>query len=114
MKKQFFTLLLVVFSLLSSATAWGQACKIGATSFTTLEEALAYVNSYPDTEMTIIMLTDYTLPAGTYTLPAKATLVVPMSDEQETGFPNVEYISHNSAAPEGTGPDWWCRPHKGY
>ena len=108
MKKQLLTLLLVVMSLLSSATAWGQVCKIGATSFTTLEEALAYVNSYPDTEMTIIMLTDYTLPAGTYTLPAKATLVVPMSDEQETGFPNVEYISHNAAAPENV----WVKPTK--
>ena len=97
MKKQFFTLLLVVFSLLSSATAWGQVCKIGAISFDKLEDALAYVNSYPDQEMTIIMLTDYTLPAGTYTLPKEATLVVPMSDEQETGFPNVELISHNSA-----------------
>ena len=108
MKKQLLTLLLVVMSLLSSATAWGQVCKIGATSFTTLEEALAYVNSYPDTEMTIIMLTDYTLPAGTYTLPAKATLVVPMSDEQETGFPNVEYISHNAAAPQNV----WVKPTK--
>ena len=102
MKKHFLPLLFVMLSLLSSATAWGQVCKIGATSFATLEEALAYVNSYPEQEMTIIMLTDYTLPAGTYTLPAKATLVVPMSDEQETGFPNVEYISHNSAAPENT------------
>ena len=108
MKKQLLTLLLVVMSLLSSATAWGQVCKIGATSFTTLEEALAYVNSYPDTELTIIMLTDYTLPAGTYTLPAKAELIVPMSDEQETGFPNVEYISHNSAAPENV----WVKPTK--
>ena len=108
MKKQLLTLLLVVMSLLSSATAWGQVCKIGATSFTTLEEALAYVNSYPDTEMTIIMLTDYTLPAGTYTLPANATLVVPMSDEQETGFPNVEYISHNAAALENV----WVKPTK--
>ena len=108
MKKQLLTLLLVVMSLLSSATAWGQVCKIGATSFTTLEEALAYVNSYPDQEMTIIMLTDYTLPAGTYTLPEKATLVVPMSDEQETGFPNVEYISHNAAAPQNV----WVEPTK--
>ncbi|MEE1070734.1 MAG: hypothetical protein U0K81_09755 [Paludibacteraceae bacterium] len=108
MKKQLLTLLLVMMSLLSSATAWGQVCKIGATSFTTLEEALAYVNSYPDQEMTIIMLTDYTLPAGTYTLPEKATLVVPMSDEQETGFPNVEYISHNAAAPQNV----WVEPTK--
>ena len=101
MKKQFFTLLLVVFSLLSSATAWGQVCKIGAISFDKLEDALAYVNSY-DQEMTIIMLTDYTLPAGTYTLPKNATLVVPKSDEQETGSSNVECISHNSAKPENT------------
>ncbi|MEE0923986.1 MAG: hypothetical protein UIB40_06640 [Paludibacteraceae bacterium] len=109
MKKQLLTLLLVVMSLLSSATAWGQVCKIGATSFTTLEEALAYVNSYPDTEMTIIMLTDYTLPAGTYTLPAKATLVVPMSDEQETCIPIKElYISHNAAAPQNV----WVKPTK--
>ena len=108
MKKQLLTLLLAVMSLLSSATAWGQVCKIGAISFTTLEEALAYVNSYPDTELTIIMLTDYTLPAGTYTLPAKAELIVPMSDEQETGFPNVEYISHNAAAPENV----WVKPTK--
>lgn len=109
MKKQVFTLLLVVISLLSSATAWGQVCKIGATSFATLEEALAYVNSY-DQEMTIIMLTDYTLPAGTYTLPAKATLVVPMSDEQETGFPNVEYISYNSAPQNEE--NVWKKPEK--
>lgn len=108
MKKQLLTLLLVMMSLLSSATAWGQVCKIGATSFTTLEEALAYVNSYPDQEMTIIMLEDYTLTAGTYTLPAKATLVVPMSDEQEAGFPNVEYISHNAAAPQNV----WVKPTK--
>lgn len=109
MKKQLLTLLLVVMSLLSSATAWGQVCKIGAISFDKLEDALAYVNSY-DQEMTIIMLTDYTLPAGTYTLPANATLVVPMSDEQETGFPNVELISHNSAP--GYKENVWKRPEE--
>lgn len=110
MKKQVFTLLLVMMSLFSSVVAWGQtpACKIGEMTFNTLQEALAYVNSYPEQEMTIIMLKDYTLPAGTYTLPAKAELIVPMSDEQETGFPNVEYISHNSAAPENV----WKKPEK--
>ncbi len=111
MKKQVFTLLLVMMSLFSSVVAWGQetpACKIGEMTFNTLEEALAYVNSYPEQEMTIVMLTDYTLHAGTYTLPAKATLVVPKSDEQETGFPEVEYISHNSAAPENV----WVEPTK--
>ena len=41
MKKQLLTLLFVVMGMLSSATVLGQVCKIGATSFTTLEEALA-------------------------------------------------------------------------
>ena len=111
MKKQVFALLLVVISLLSSATAWGQepACKIGEMTFNTLQEALAYVNSYPEQEMTIIMLKDYTLPAGTYTLPAKATLLVPMSDEQEACIPIEElYISHNAAAPQNV----WVKPTK--
>lgn len=109
MKKHFFTLLLVVISLLSSATAWGQVCKIGATSFATLEEALAYVNSYEEQEMTIIMLTDYILPAGTYTLPANATLLVPMNNEQEACIPIEElYISHNAAAPQNV----WVKPEK--
>ena len=112
MKKQVFTLLLVMMSLFSSVVAWGQgtpACKIGEMTFNTLQEALAYVNSYPDTEMTIIMLKNYTLPAGTYTLPAKATLLVPMSDEQEACIPIEElYISHNAAAPQNV----WVKPTK--
>lgn len=112
MKKQVFTLLLVMMSLFSSVVAWGQetpACKIGEMTFNTLEEALAYVNSYPNTEMTIIMLKDYTLPAGTYTLPAKATLLVPMNNEQEACIPIEElYISHNAAAPQNV----WVKPTK--
>lgn len=113
MKKQVFTLLLVMMSLFSSVVAWGQetpACKIGEMTFNTLEDALAYVNSYPEQEMTIIMLKNYTLPAGTYTLPAKATLVVPMSNEQEAGFPNVEYISHNSSSEASQ--NVWMKPEK--
>lgn len=56
-------------------------CRIGPVSYATLEEALAYANN-SGKEVIIIMENDYTLPAGYYTLPANATLVVPMSDDQ--------------------------------
>ena len=57
-------------------------CRIGSVSYSTLEDALAYANNKPNEELVIFMTNDYILPAGYYTLPAKATLVVPMSDEQ--------------------------------
>ena len=72
-------------------------CRIGTTPYTTLEDALAYANNTNAT-VTIIMLNDYTLPAGYYTLPAKATLIVPMSNEQETGYANINRVSNNSAS----------------
>ena len=74
-------------------------CRIGTTSYATLEAALAYANNKPDEDVVIIMTNDYTLPAGYYTLPARATLIVPMSDEQETGYEIVNRVSNNSAAP---------------
>ena len=52
-------------------------CKIGSTPYYTLEEALEFVNKNSGTANTIYMVKDYTLPAGNYTLPAKATLLVP-------------------------------------
>ena len=58
-------------------------CRIGTTPYATLEDALAYANNNKDEELVIVMLNDYTLPAGYYTLPAKATIVVPMSDTQD-------------------------------
>lgn len=58
------------------------AARIGTVGYAKLEDALAYANNNPDKELVIFMMNDYTLPAGYYTLPAKATLVVPMSDEQ--------------------------------
>ncbi len=73
-------------------------CKIGTTPYTTLEDALAFANNTNAT-VTIIMLNDYTLPAGYYTLPAKATLIVPMSNEQETGYNNINRVSNNTASP---------------
>ena len=58
-------------------------CRIGDVSYSTLEDAIAYANNNPNTELVIFMTNNYTLPAGYYTLPAKATLVVPMSDTQQ-------------------------------
>ena len=59
------------------------ACRIGTTGYTKLEAALAYANNNPSEENIVIFMTNnYTLPAGYYTLPANATIVVPMSDSQ--------------------------------
>ncbi len=66
-------------------------CKIGSTEYTTLEEALSVVNSSTATA-TIVMINNYTLPAGNYMLPANATLLVPYNASQTTI--------------KGTSPDW--------
>lgn len=59
-------------------------CRIGTTSYAKLEDAIAYANNNPSVANIVIFMTnDYTLPAGYYTLPANATIVVPMSDSQE-------------------------------
>ncbi len=60
-------------------------CKIGSTGYATLEEALEFVNKNSGTAYTIYMVKDYTLPAGNYTLPAKATLLVPYKTGTGTG-----------------------------
>ena len=74
-------------------------CKIGTTAYATLEDALAYANNNPTREVVIIMLNNYVLPAGYYTLPAKATLIVPMADNQETAYPTINRVSDNSETP---------------
>ena len=74
-------------------------CKIGTTAYATLEDALAYANNNPTKEVVIIMLNDYVLPAGYYTLPKNATLIVPMNDNQETVYPTVNRVSDNSETP---------------
>ena len=56
-------------------------CKIGSTGYATLEEAFDYVNKNTGTTCTILMVKDYTLPAGNYTLPANATLLVPKNGQ---------------------------------
>ena len=70
-------------------------CRIGSTAYATLEDALAYANNNPSEEVVIFMLNDYVLPAGYYTIPEKATLVVPMSDEQETPYVSINRVSKN-------------------
>lgn len=58
-------------------------CRIGNVSYAKLEDAIAYANNNPGVANIVIFMTnDYVLPAGYYTLPANATIVVPMSDEQ--------------------------------
>lgn len=59
-------------------------CTIGDVSYARLEDALLYANNNPSVQNIVIFMTNnYTLPAGYYTLPANATLVVPMSDSQQ-------------------------------
>ena len=74
-------------------------CKIGTTAYATLEDALAYANNNPTKEVVVIMLNNYVLPAGYYTLPKNATLIVPMADNQETVYPTVNRVSDNSETP---------------
>lgn len=73
-------------------------CRIGKTSYNSLEEALAYANNSGQ-EVIIIMENDYTLKAGYYTLPANATLVVPMSNDQETANHVVPRSTDGTPAP---------------
>ena len=76
-------------------------CRIGTVGYAKLEDALAYANNNPNEELVIFMTNDYTLPAGYYTLPAKATIVVPMSDTQakEINYyaPRLVYNDINAA-----------------
>ena len=59
-------------------------CRIGSTSYARLEDAIAYANNNPQAEGLVILMTNnYTLPAGYYTLPANATIVVPMDAAQD-------------------------------
>jgi hypothetical protein len=70
--------------------------RIGTTGYTTLEDALVYANNHSNQEVTIVMENDYTLPEGYYTLPEKATLIVPMQNGQETGYPIINRISEGN------------------
>ena len=68
-------------------------CRIGKSFYSSLEDALAYANNTTD-EVIIVMENDYTLPAGYYTLPDNATLIVPMQEHQDAGY---EVVPRNAA-----------------
>ena len=69
---------------LASAQAAGvSVCHIGGTSYTSLEDALAFANTTNE-HLTIVMDNDYTLPAGYYTLPENAILLIPRNDTQDS------------------------------
>ncbi|MCQ2339588.1 MAG: hypothetical protein MJZ79_02245 [Paludibacteraceae bacterium] len=57
-------------------------CKIGNMGYATLEDALFYAQNNPTEKVIITMVNDYTLPAGWYTLPSNASLLVPYCAEQ--------------------------------
>ncbi len=74
-------------------------CRIGKTSYASLEDALAYANNHLSEGVIIFMENDYTLKAGYYTIPANATLVVPMSDEQDATYLIVPRESGSTPTP---------------
>ena len=78
-------------------------CRVGTTSYAKLEDAIAYANNNPGIANVVIFMTnDYTLPAGYYTLPANATIIVPMSDTQlevNTSAPRKIFNDANAANP---------------
>lgn len=73
-------------------------CRIGKTSYNSLEEALAFANNSGE-DVIIIMENDYILKAGYYTIPSNATLIVPMSNDQETANQVVPRSSENIPTP---------------
>ena len=75
-------------------------CRIGKTSYVSLDDALSYANNHLSEEVIIIMENDYTLKAGYYTIPANATLIVPMSDDQETANPVVPRETNLGSTPK--------------
>lgn len=64
-------------------------CRIGGTAYATLEEALSFAANHPEDNPIIILENDYTLKAGYYTVPSNATLIVPMSNDQQVANPEV-------------------------
>ena len=71
--------------------------------FPTLEEAFDYARNHSDATYNIILTQPYTLPAGNYSLPANATLVVPDRVSRTTAigtiaerqFPEQDLITEN-------------------
>lgn len=82
----------------ASAQAAGvSVCHIASVSYAKLEDALAYANNTSE-NVTIIMDNNYTLPAGHYTLPANATLIVPFKNEQGSEYKIVNRVNMQESA----------------
>ena len=73
----------------SAKAAGVSVCHIGGTSYAALEDALAYANTTSD-KVIIIMDNDYTMPAGYYTLPDNAVLIIPKNNDQGNETKTVE------------------------
>lgn len=71
-------------------------CTIGTVGYASLEDALAYANNNKQKEVMIVMQNDYTLPAGYFTLPANAKLLIPYEDGQERDYSLLTRIAKNS------------------
>lgn len=71
-------------------------CEVGGMSFLKLEDAISYVNNYPDQNLTILMKADYTLSAGYYTIPKKTILLVPMSGQTSPYKRNINRQNENT------------------
>lgn len=86
-------------------------CHIGGTSYSALEDALAYANNTND-KVVIIMDNDYTLPAGFYTLPDNATLIIPMSNEQGDETKTIERVVSTNNIRSDDETAVWVKPTK--
>ena len=78
-------------------------CKIGETTFNTLEDAISYANNNPGETLTILMLKDYTLSqAGKYVIPEKTTLLIPKDAAQVNPTPVITRVlnSEDSSLPK--------------
>lgn len=66
--------------------------------FSSLEDAITYANNNPETTMTIrLEVPEYELAVGNYTIPAKATLLIPYKQNQ-TPQVQVERSDNNGAS----------------
>ena len=82
---------------ISSEATGAIVCKVysGSTlkaSYQSLEEAIGYVNQNASTTLTILMVDNYTLSEGEYTLPAKTTLLVPYSGQTTAKTTSLERV----------------------
>lgn len=65
--------------------------------FSSLEDAITYANNNPNTAMTIrLEVPEYTLPAGNYTIPQKASLLVPYKTDNKTSSASCPNQNQNA------------------